>query len=100
MSDVPGNDNVKCVRVRVSGRVQGVWYRGWTQQMADALGLDGWVRNRRDGTVEALFCGDAADVDRMIDAAWRGPPAARVSDIDAADAADVNEPGFRTLPTE
>ncbi|MBT6510918.1 MAG: acylphosphatase, partial [Rhodospirillaceae bacterium] len=47
------------VRVCITGRVQGVWYRAWTTEEASELGLDGWVRNRRDGTVEAVFAGDA-----------------------------------------
>ena len=71
----------KAVRVRVSGRVQGVWFRGWTVERAVALGLSGWVRNRVDGTVEALFSGEAAAVDAMVEECRRGPPAARVSGL-------------------
>jgi acylphosphatase len=69
-------------RVVVTGRVQGVWYRGWTVAEATARGLDGWVRNRRDGSVEAVFSGPPAAVEAMIAACRRGPPSARVSDVE------------------
>lgn len=68
-------------RVRIHGRVQGVWYRGWTVRKATDLGLRGWVRNRSDGTVEALFSGPSASVDAMIEACHAGPPAARVDRV-------------------
>ena len=85
--------------VIISGRVQGVWFRGWTKQQASSLGLTGWVRNRRDGTVEAIFQGDAADIDAMINACWQGPPAASVADIRVADGVLSNFHNFRQLPT-
>ena len=85
--------------VIISGRVQGVWFRGWTQQQASSLGLTGWVRNRRDGTVEAIFQGDAADIDAMLNACWQGPPAASVTDIRVADGVLSNFQNFRHLPT-
>ena len=66
----------KGVRVVISGRVQGVWFRGWTVDEATARGLSGWVRNRRDGTVEAVFEGAPAAVDAMIEACRSGPPPA------------------------
>ncbi len=66
------------VAVRVSGRVQGVWFRGWTQERAMALGLRGWVRNRADGDVEGLISGPEPQVRQMIDALHRGPRNARV----------------------
>jgi len=71
----------KAVRAWVSGRVQGVWYRSWTVETAGALGLSGWVRNRSDGTVEALFAGPPDAVDRMLEACRRGPSAAVVRDV-------------------
>ncbi len=89
----------KQVRVVVSGRVQGVWYRGWTVDEATALRLDGWVRNRRDGTVEAVFSGPAAAVDAMIALCWKGPPAARVDAVETFSDAEPIEPGFRQLPS-
>ena len=85
--------------VIISGRVQGVWFRGWTQKQASSLGLTGWVRNRRDGTVEAIFQGDAADIDAMLNACWQGPPAASVADIRVADGVLSNFHNFRHLPT-
>lgn len=87
------------VRVVIRGRVQGVWYRGWTVDEATRRGLRGWVRNRRDGTVEALFAGPRDKVEAMIDACRDGPPAARVDGVErhAAEAAGVQ--GFDQLPT-
>ena len=82
----------KAVRVHVFGRVQGVWYRGWTVETASGLGLSGWVRNRSDGTVEALFAGPPETVDRMVEACRRGPPAAVVRDV-AVETADDPGPG-------
>lgn len=74
-------DNVTTVGLRVSGRVQGVWYRGWTVKKARALGLSGWVRNVTDGTVEVLVNGPKASVDDMIKACHDGPPAAKVDKV-------------------
>ncbi len=70
-----------CIRARITGRVQGVWYRGWTMETAAGLGLCGCVRNRADGSVEALFAGPADKVTAMLTARRRGPPAAQVVDI-------------------
>lgn len=66
----------------ITGRVQGVFYRNWTVQTASALGLTGWVRNRVDGSVEAVVEGDEEAVEQFIARARQGPPAARVSAID------------------
>jgi acylphosphatase len=90
----------KAVRVTIRGRVQGVWYRGWTVDEATRRGLRGWVRNRRDGTVEALFIGPAEKVETMIEACSSGPPAARVDLIERAAAADDGATGFEQRPTE
>jgi len=88
----------KAVRVVIEGRVQGVWYRGWTVDEAQRRNLRGWVRNRRDGSVEALFAGDAAQVDDMVRACRQGPPAARVENVSAHPAEDPGG-GFRHMPT-
>ena len=69
----------------IRGRVQGVRYRAWTEEIARARGLEGWVRNRLDGAVEAVFAGPAADVSAMIEACRHGPPAAHVDAIDQRD---------------
>jgi acylphosphatase len=71
--------------VVIRGRVQGVGYRAWTEYTAIDQGLDGWVRNRRDGSVEAVFAGPSDAVEQMVDACRRGPPGARVDAIDARD---------------
>lgn len=94
----PGADVT--VNVRIRGRVQGVWYRGWTEEEAARRELRGWVRNRRDGSVEALFCGPAAIVGDMIEACWKGPPAARVEAVEQVAAEPFAGAGFVTLMTE
>jgi len=88
------------VRVEIRGRVQGVWYRGWTLDQAMARGLRGWVRNRRDGSVEALFIGPKDQVERMIEACRQGPPAARVDAVERHAAHDDGAAGFTQRPTE
>ena len=94
----PGSDIAVSVRIR--GRVQGVWYRGWTEEEAARLGLRGWVRNRRDGSVEALFAGPAALVNDMIEACRRGPPAARVETVEHTPAAEFKGSSFDMRATE
>lgn len=88
----------KSVRVRIEGRVQGVWYRGWTTDQATSLGLSGWVRNRRDGSVEAVFSGDAPAVDLMLKYCWNGPEMAHVTAV-IETPCEAPEPGFRAVPT-
>lgn len=72
--------------VIIRGRVQGVGYRAWTEVAALGRGIEGWVRNRRDGTVEAMFSGEDVDVAAMIAQCRRGPPGARVEAIDQREA--------------
>lgn len=74
-------------RVIIHGRVQGVGYRDWTRHAARSRGIAGWVRNRKDGSVEAVFSGSAQAVAEMIEACRRGPSSARVEWIDQQDAA-------------
>ena len=69
-------------RLTVHGRVQGVWYRNWTINAAQDLGLTGWVRNRDDGTVEIHAEGEEEGLDRLAVLAQDGPPAADVIKID------------------
>jgi acylphosphatase len=88
------------VRIFVSGRVQGVWFRGWTVGAAAARGLRGWVRNRRDGRVEALLIGPADAVEAVVRDCHTGPPAARVDTVERSNAADDGSAGFRQLATE
>jgi acylphosphatase len=91
--------------VTISGRVQGVGYRAWVEDEAIARDLEGWVRNRRDGRVEAVFAGPAEAVTAMIAACRRGPSSARVDTLqdEAAnpDMLNLREPGeqFSVLPT-
>jgi acylphosphatase len=87
-------------RLTITGRVQGVGYRDWTISTARRLGLTGWVRNRHDGAVEALIVGDEGAVGRMIEACRRGPPGARVDEIDVDPVdLDILPDGFTQLPT-
>ena len=90
---------LKCVRLRITGRVQGVGYRAWTMHAGVRFGVRGWVRNRGDGSVEALVVGDETAVAAMIEACRRGPPPAEVAGIDVADANDDGSAGFAALPT-
>jgi acylphosphatase len=87
-------------RLTVTGRVQGVGYRDWLQETAERLGLIGWVRNRLDGSVEAVIVGEDAAVGRMIEACRQGPLLARVDavDIEPLDL-DILPEGFTRRPT-
>ena len=92
-------------RLVIRGRVQRVGYRAWAQHAALQRGVEGWVRNRRDGTVEALFAGPEEVVLTVIELCRQGPPGARVDSVDQRDA-DSTELGlwrrgepFAVLPT-
>ncbi len=92
-------------QVRVTGRVQGVGYRAWVEHRARNHDLQGWVRNRRDGSVEALFAGPAQIVADMVASCGRGPSSARVDAVQEEDAGpdalNLRRPGerFSVLPT-
>ncbi len=88
------------LRVVISGRVQGVGYRDWLVGRARKLGLAGWVRNRADGTVEALIEGEAAAVQDLLRACRRGPLLAQVSGIVEHPADPPESPSFVRRPTE
>lgn len=90
---------LRTVRVRIEGHVQGVGYRYWTELAATGLGLNGWVRNRRDGGVEAVFSGPAEDVAEMIERCHEGPPAAHVRFVKVLEEPDQPADGFEVLPT-
>jgi len=85
--------------VRIRGKVQGVWYRSWTVEQAVQRGLRGWVRNRQDGSVEALFAGEAAAIEEMIAVCRRGPRHARVDSIASEPTAEQPPAGFEQRPT-
>ncbi|XP_010553001.1 PREDICTED: uncharacterized protein LOC104823233 [Tarenaya hassleriana] len=93
------SDSSKTVRVVIKGRVQGVFYRDWTVENAKQLGLKGWVRNRRDGSVEALFSGSPEIVDEMQQRCRRGPPAAFVTGLDVFPSNDDPGTGFERRST-
>ncbi len=78
----------RTVNVIIKGRVQGVSFRYWTRTEARGLGLSGWVRNRADGSVEAVFRGAQADVEQMIARCHEGPRAARVDGVEVAECED------------
>lgn len=83
--------------VRITGRVQGVGYRDWVLREARRRGVSGWVRNRVDGSVEALLAGDGAPA--LIAACRDGPLLARVALVTEAEAAPPETQGFQRLPT-
>ena len=86
-------------RLRIAGVVQGVGFRAWMVREAVRLGVSGWVRNRGDGTVEALVHGDTASVEELMRACRRGPPGAMVTLIREDLAEPGPEPGFLAVPT-
>ena len=93
------HEAVTALRLRIEGAVQGVGFRAFVGQQARALGLDGWARNRSDGTVEALVCGETRQAEALVAACMRGPAGARVTNIDLHKAEPPAEKGFRQRPT-
>lgn len=84
----------RAAHLTIRGRVQGVGYRAWTAQKARTLGLSGWVRNRPDGSVEAVIAGTDTLVAAMIAECQSGPPPARVDDLDVTEWNEPVERGF------
>jgi acylphosphatase len=89
----------RAVRLRIEGLVQGVGFRFWTAREAARMGLDGCVRNRADGSVEAVFAGPGEAVAEMVAACRRGPRAARVDQVTVTDETLPVAPGFSQAPT-
>ena len=87
------------VTVRIQGRVQGVGYRYWVARQAGLIGIDGWVRNRRDGSVEAVFSGTDNALKKMLGACKKGPAMAQVTRIQETPYDDPVEAGFNTRET-
>lgn len=81
-------------RIHVKGKVQGVWFRAWTIEQATELGLDGWVRNRNDGSVEAVAVGAAGKVEELIARCRQGSPASRVDDVIVEETPGIVARGF------
>lgn len=86
-------------RLVIAGRVQGIGYRAWTVDAAQRRNLRGWVRNRRDGTVEALLIGLPAEVEAMVAECHQGPRWAQVASVERHPAADDGSAGFASRPT-
>ncbi len=82
------------IHVYISGRVQGVFFRDSTREKAQEIGLNGWVRNMRDGRVEAVFEGDEDKVNKMIEWCHEGPRSARVDRVEISKEEPVGEEGF------
>lgn len=89
----------RVVHVRIEGRVQGVYFRAWTQEQAEQLGLSGWVRNRQDGAVAALFAGPPETVEIMLDRCRSGPGDAQVENVEIVQEGGVAPQGFSVKPT-
>lgn len=89
----------RAVHVVITGRVQGVGFRAFVEREAEALRLDGWVRNRRDGTVEAVFAGDEGEIQHILMELNAGPPAAAVTDVRTGPYEGPIPSGFSSLPT-
>ena len=87
------------VSLRIEGRVQGVGFRWWVVETATSLSLDGWVRNRRDGSVELLAIGEKPGLDTLTEACRRGPPGSVVRAVEVYAAGDDGSQGFEQKAT-
>ncbi|XP_019443074.1 PREDICTED: uncharacterized protein LOC109347598 [Lupinus angustifolius] len=99
MTTPQDSSSTKTERVMIMGRVQGVFYRNWTVDNAKQLGLKGWVRNRRDGSVEALFSGSPDVVQEMVQRCRHGPPEAIVTGLEVFPSNDDPGTGFERKQT-
>ncbi|MEQ8710508.1 MAG: acylphosphatase [Rhodospirillales bacterium] len=92
--------DLRAVRIRIEGRVQGVGYRWWFAKEAEARNLAGWVRNRADRSVEALLQGPGDRIDELVALSFKGPLMARVHDVAVTEQqADPEISSFQRLPT-
>ena len=87
------------LRLRIEGFVQAVGFRHFAIEKANKLGLDGWIRNRSDGTVEAVVSGGTKAVEAFVGACMRGPQGSRVADVELAPAEMPEEKGFNRRPS-
>ncbi|GAO38996.1 acylphosphatase [Sphingomonas changbaiensis NBRC 104936] len=90
---------MQTTRLLISGRVQGVGYRDWAQSQALAFGLNGWVRNLRDGRVELVASGEDAPLARFVEALRQGPSLARVDAVAEQPGEALSVSGFEVRPT-
>ena len=93
-------DTRRTVTVKIEGRVQGVYFRAWTYETAQSLGLDGWVRNADDGSVEAVFSGPPVQVEEMLKCCKDGPRDAKVTAVTITNEGGAPPSGFRVLATD
>jgi acylphosphatase len=91
---------IRTVTVKIEGRVQGVYYRAWTHDTARSLGLDGWVRNASDGSVEAVFSGPAPAVEEMLKLCADGPRDAKVTAVTVTDEGGAPPSGFKVIASD
>jgi acylphosphatase len=92
------DDDLTSLRLRIEGFVQAVGYRNFAIDEARRLGLDGWIRNRSDGTVEALVHGGTKAVERFVASCMRGPPGAQVKNVELHKAEPPADKGFHRRP--
>jgi acylphosphatase len=93
------NDDLTSLIVHIQGFVQGVGFRDYLVMAAEHHKLDGWVRNRADGSLEALVCGPTKAVEGFVAASTKGPPGARIAHVDLHNSEPPADKGFRRLPT-
>jgi acylphosphatase len=96
MSDAP---ELTSLRLRIEGFVQAVGYRNFVIAQAEKLGLDGWIRNRSDGTVEVLVSGETKAVEAIVAACMRGPEGSRVKVVELHNSEPPQENGFHRRPS-
>ena len=89
----------KAIKVRISGQVQGVFFRVWAKEKADNLGVMGWIRNRLDGDVEGLFVGPEDAVDALVAVCREGPKPALIDEIKIEPAQGITPANFQIKPT-